>query len=285
MDTMEEKAADQVEEKLIHFPCHSHADVLAKVGYLYQRTTEAARAVHNTIQTDFLDEFLGSLIGIGQGDALPATATPPEHPWVKARRLSKDLSETLKECGGADWFAHVLPSDLKPNVFFGALPMGLKPDELPVDHINRLAWELSDALNRWNGGGYQAMVLPSERGGNTVMFTNVRAWDGRAAIGEAPDITLMTGFSEPIPGVDEIEDLFHRWKDAEARENAADSDEAADAVHVEYNALQNLIAKQTPQTARELAMLILAYTDRWAADITDELRKIIDTLAGEKEGV
>jgi len=30
--TMEAKAADQAEKKLIHFSCHSHADVLAKRG-------------------------------------------------------------------------------------------------------------------------------------------------------------------------------------------------------------------------------------------------------------
>ena len=102
-----------------------------------------------------------------------------EHPWLKARRLSKELSAALKECDNADWFAHVLPAELSANVFFGAFPMGLKPHELPVDHVNRLAWELSEALNRWNGGGYQALVIPSEKAGNTVMFTKMKAWDGR----------------------------------------------------------------------------------------------------------
>lgn len=247
---------------------------------------------------------------------VPETSTA-EHPWIKARRLSKELSATLTECDNADWFAHVLPAELSANVFFGALPMGLKPDELPVDHINRLAWELSEALNRWNGGGYQAMVLPSERGGNTVMFSNIRAWDGRADRAETPSeelrrlahrimdilkstdsrveiatirataggVTMMSGFDVPTPGFDQIGDFFHRWKEAEARADAAEDDEDADPAQAEYNALQDLIVEQAPRTAREFAMWILAQTDRWAAGITDELREMTDVLAGEKEGV
>lgn len=102
-----------------------------------------------------------------------------EHPWVKARRLTKELSAVLKDCDSADWFAHVLPADVAPNVYFGALPMGETKDELSVDRVNRLAWDLSEALNGWNGGNFQAMVLPSDKAGHTVMFTNIRAWDRR----------------------------------------------------------------------------------------------------------
>lgn len=250
------------------------------------------------------------------GEAMPKEANA-EHPWLKARRLGKELSATLHECDTGEWYAHVLPAGQFPEVGFGRLPAGLPKDELPVDQINRLAWELSEALNRWNGGGYQAMVLPAERGGNTVMFTNIKAWDRRAEVAaESPQdelrrlssrmmellkkidprcematvrdtgssITLMAGFDIPVPGFDQIGDLFHRWKDAEARADAADDDEAVEPAQVEYNALQDLITEQTPRTAREFAMWILAQTDRWAAGITDELRDMTDGLAGEKEG-
>lgn len=103
-----------------------------------------------------------------------------EHPWTKARRLMKELSEALADCDDATWFAHVMPP--RPPVFnaFGAYPMGQKPDELPIDHVERLSWELSDALSGYQNGQFQAVVLPSVSAGHTVMLTKVGVFDVRA---------------------------------------------------------------------------------------------------------
>lgn len=98
-----------------------------------------------------------------------------ENPWVKARRLMKELSITLEGCDEAKWSAYVMPPT--PPVFngFAAYPMGQKPDELPVDHIERLSWELSEALSRYQGGTFSAVVLPSSSAGHTVMLTKINA--------------------------------------------------------------------------------------------------------------
>lgn len=102
-----------------------------------------------------------------------------ENPWVKARRLMKELSSTLSGCDEAKWSAYVMPPT--PPVFngFAAYPMGEKPDELPVDHIERLSWELSEALSRYQGGSFSAMVLPSSSAGHTVMLTKISAFERR----------------------------------------------------------------------------------------------------------
>ncbi len=107
-------------------------------------------------------------------------AQTSEHPWTKARRLMTELSATLDDCDDATWFAHVMPP--RPPVFnaFGAYPMGQKPDELPVDHIERLSWELSEALSGYQKGAFQAVVLPSVSAGHTVMLTKVGVFDVRA---------------------------------------------------------------------------------------------------------
>lgn len=85
----------------------------------------------------------------------------------------------------------------------------------------------------------------------------------------------------PIRQISTIEALFERWKDAEARENAADTDEEADPIHMEYNALREQLIKEVPTTARELAMILVATTDRWACETHKSLEHSIDRLAGE----
>lgn len=155
------------------------------------------------------------------------------------------------------------------TAFLGSL-IGIDPEsgktvlaeETPHDELRRLSWRIADLLNDLDPRVEYVTIRPSNTGTGAV----------------------MTGFYVPIPGFDQIEDFFHRWKDAEARADAADDDEAVEVAQVEYNALQDLITEQTPRTAREFAMWILAQSDRWAAGITDELRNMTDTLAGEKEG-
>lgn len=114
--------------------------------------------------------------GIYTSLAIPGTE---EHPWTTARRLMKELSDTLADCNGGKWSAYVMPP--VPPVFngFAAYPMGQKPDEIPVDHVERLSWELSEALSRYQYGAFQAVVLPSVSAGHTVMLTKVGVFDLR----------------------------------------------------------------------------------------------------------
>ncbi len=37
-------------------------------------------------------------------------AAPPEEPWDKARRLAKELSETLDQCNQGKWMVHIMPA-------------------------------------------------------------------------------------------------------------------------------------------------------------------------------
>ncbi len=46
--------------------------------------------------------------------------------------------------------------------------------ELPVERINRLSRELSEALNEWMEGEFMAVILPANRGnGYPIMFGNI----------------------------------------------------------------------------------------------------------------
>lgn len=124
-----------------------------------------------------IDSVTANKHGIYTSLAIPGTE---EHPWTKARRLMKELSDTLADCDSAKWSAYVMPP--VPPVFngFAAYPMGQKPDEIPVDHVERLSWELSEALSRYQDGAFQAVVLPSVSAGHTVMLTKVGVFDLRA---------------------------------------------------------------------------------------------------------
>ena len=107
----------------------------------------------------------------------------PEHPWAATRRLMRELSISLANCNGGSWAAHVLPaaSD-KDELQLRRLPQdGDGMPEIALDRVERLSWELSEALNDYAGATFQAMVLPSSIGGYTVMFTKISAWDGRAS--------------------------------------------------------------------------------------------------------
>ncbi|PYE98900.1 hypothetical protein C8J35_103501 [Rhizobium sp. PP-F2F-G38] len=103
-----------------------------------------------------------------------------QHPWDKARRVSRELSEIMGQCDDGHWFAQVKPPENKFTIAFGAFPMGVE-GELPNDRINHLSWELSEALANYEGGAFQAMVLPANVAGHTVMLTAIKAFDGRQA--------------------------------------------------------------------------------------------------------
>jgi hypothetical protein len=102
-----------------------------------------------------------------------------EHPVEETRSLMKQLSEAMTYFDHGHWYCHVLPATSPFAEAFGALPHSHRPDELAVDKINRLAIELSDALNDWQGGTYQAVVLPSATAGNNIIFVRMGALRGR----------------------------------------------------------------------------------------------------------
>lgn len=106
-----------------------------------------------------------------------------EHPWAASRRLMRELSDALVKCDQGSWAAHVLPAGGERNELqMRNLPSdGDGTPEIALDRVERLSWGLSEALNDYAGGTFQAMVLPSAIGGYTVMFTKISAWDGRAS--------------------------------------------------------------------------------------------------------
>lgn len=108
------------------------------------------------------------------------TNTTSEHPWEAARRHAKNLSAALTDCNGGSWYAHVFPSDRAYSVCFAAKPVAEKEAEMPIDRVNRLASELSQALDEYADGRFSARVYPSERAGTSVMFMSI-ASERRAA--------------------------------------------------------------------------------------------------------
>ncbi|MCD2183307.1 hypothetical protein [Rhizobium sp. GN54] len=108
----------------------------------------------------------------------PATLDHPvknEHPWETVRRLTKALSTALGTCNDGRWFAQVMPPE--PMVVSGAAAYPMDPDEAPVDRVNRLAWELAEALNDYQGGRFQARIYPSDQAGYAVMLSQTAAYE------------------------------------------------------------------------------------------------------------
>ncbi|WKT91483.1 hypothetical protein QYR01_06820 [Brucella anthropi] len=51
---------------------------------------------------------------------------------------------------------------------------GLPKNEFPVERVNRLSRELSEALGEWMDGEFMAVILPATRGnGYPIMFGNI----------------------------------------------------------------------------------------------------------------
>ncbi len=51
-----------------------------------------------------------------------------------------------------------------------------KTTELPVDKVDRLAKELSAALDEWMDGQFMGVILPASRGGDfPIMFGNIKS--------------------------------------------------------------------------------------------------------------
>ncbi len=101
---------------------------------------------------------------------------------VASRALMRELSEVLSGYDDGGCSVHILPMEgERYQRFVRFLP---RPDEgdaeTPIDRVERLSAELSDALSQWAGGSYQAMVQPSNLAGHSVFFVKAGAWTGRA---------------------------------------------------------------------------------------------------------
>ena len=149
---------------LVNARCIKDDDVRAKIDYFVNGTI----GIRSSLIEYLIEYSDGDVDLVGALLTSLNVETEVEHPWTKARRLMKELSDTLGDCSGGKWSAYVMPP--VPPVFngFAAYPMGQKPDEVPVDHVERLSWELSEALSRYQNGAFQAVVLPSSSAGHTV---------------------------------------------------------------------------------------------------------------------
>jgi hypothetical protein len=106
------------------------------------------------------------------GEAMPAT----EAPWIKARRLSKELSATLAECNGGKWSAHIMPAGNGVTLGFEALA-GEDDAEHPAVRVERLSAALAEALNGYCGGRFHVRVYPEHEGGYGFYFASTGAHD------------------------------------------------------------------------------------------------------------
>lgn len=150
-----------------------------------------------------------------------------------------------------------------PNTPIQAAGEAMLSAETPHEKIRRLSWRIADLLNGLDPRIDYVTICASGSGAHAV----------------------MTGFNIPFGGEDDIETLFHRWKEAEAAVDAAESGEDIDRELVRYHDIQKQIANRTPATARELAIMLLTESDRWQANIIDRLKPIVASLTGEAEGV
>lgn len=102
-----------------------------------------------------------------------------ENPWVKARRLARELSDTLASIGDVDRpeYAMVFP-DTSRGYRYGFASSGVDAPslKLPVDQVNDLSQELADALDDYADGQFMAVILPRSRSkGWPVMFGSIKS--------------------------------------------------------------------------------------------------------------
>lgn len=106
---------DACADKLLALPAESPLDVVAKL-----------LAASDKMEVQVRGEWEDSL----REEALAFVAVEPELPWVKVRRLARELSETLAECDDGECHAEVHPKGRRelPIIFWnkdGSPIMGL----------------------------------------------------------------------------------------------------------------------------------------------------------------
>lgn len=240
--TPEHEATCAAEMHLVTLPCRSLSEVRVKVAYFHHAATDQARAARDAAQNTEFDAFLGSLLGVGAG--AEAGDGPTSKPWYDEIERRASILRSI---------VTVVTERISGT---------------PSPQRDAIADDLLDAARALSAELHALTIEDPEHWGmekHSATNTHAHARLGRPRAGET-----------------RIEEAFHRWKDAEARADAADSD--ADAL-AEYRALQDQLGNETPETARELAMILIAVTDRWASPLEASLKSHLNRLAGETEGV
>jgi len=100
--------------------------------------------------------FLHHAAAAGAAAIVSTSALPAEleHPWVKARRLACELSETLTECDGGACYAEIFSAGGEHMPFtFGsidALPSMMQPMEREEHHLIKLTAAMEEHSGaRW----------------------------------------------------------------------------------------------------------------------------------------
>jgi len=148
-----------------------------------------------------------------------------------------------------------------PNIPVPADGEALPAAETLHDELRRLSWRIAGLLDGLDP---------------RIDYVTIRA----SGVGAH---AVMTGFDIPFPGEDDIQTLFHRWKDAELRGDLAEVED--DPVFHEYRAIQKQILSRRPVTAEDVAIAFIVGTDRWASTVCADLKSLAASLAGEKEDV
>lgn len=148
-----------------------------------------------------------------------------------------------------------------PNTHVPAAGEAVLAAETPHDELRRLSWRIAELLNDLDP---------------RIDYVTIRA----SSVGSH---AVMTGFDIPLPGEDDIQPLFQRWKDAELRGDLAEVDD--DPVFDEYRALQNQIVSRRPVTAQDVAIAFIVGTDRWTSTVGADLKTLAASLVGETEGM
>ncbi|GLR49908.1 hypothetical protein KYK30_30090 [Shinella yambaruensis] len=247
--TMEEKAADQAEKKLIHFPCHSHADVLAKVGYLYQQDTEAARAAHDTVQAGYLDELLGSLIGIEALGGCAATG-----------RTVATASPTIPEMY-EEWLA---------------------VRNAPWDRTDE---EMDEGLSRYQI--LQARIIaaePQTPRDVAIMFIvdsdYMESDHSEEFESRVREIAVGSTADDAAPPAETIETLFGEWMFVSQSMSGGDTPYIHEEKLKQYGSLRERITGMRPATVRELAIILYVETTAGCSDCSDDFMTHVFALAG-----
>lgn len=281
--TMEEKVADQVEKKLIHFPCHSHADVLAKVGYLYQQDTEAARAAHDTIQADYLDELLGSLIGLSMSEELDRLVEPAADPLLEAINAFR---AELARFNAASLDSNEAAQELAAQTFEPRLKVLVEWDQ-------------------------PAITLDGAKEALRLMVEEIECFERPEAL--APLLRAALGYLEGRPCVSAgcastsqavsiasptIPEMYEEWLAIRGRDLTGMTDEEADVGYRQYASLQARIIAAEPQTPRDVAIMFMVDTDftdsSWSGMFENKMRAfaeaspadpLLDLINSYKSGV
>lgn len=252
---VEAKAADQAEKKLIHYPCHSHADVLAKVGYLYQWDTEAARAAHDTVQADYLEELLGSLIGI-EAPGNRSTADRADNDTLI--NLIQAYRTGVKAYADHPEFSSHDEENEVAEATYGVHADKLDKWDAPVtsreEAMEALRFALEDAA-QWCGSVTTSTMIKAALG---YLEGSARVSAGCASTSQ----TVAT--TSPA-----ISEMYEGW--LAVRNAPLDrTDEEMDEGLSRYQILQARIIAAEPQTPRDVAIMFIVDSDYMESDYSEE---------------